>query len=89
MNNNLISFSNIKIFEVDSKKLKKILADNIKKYRKKLQLSQNSLGKLTDIDKNAFYAYEHEKCICSLEKAIKLCTLFNISLGEFLGFTKN
>lgn len=64
----------------------KLLANNIKKYRKQKKLSQNQLAELLDISREHLAKIETTKRSISLGLLFKLSETLEISLQELFTF---
>lgn len=66
-----------------------ILAENIKAYRKKLNLKQNELAEKLNISRQVLSSYETGKAEPNLKLLIKLSNLMNCSIDSLLGLDEN
>lgn len=61
----------------------KILADNVKKYRKQIRLSQEKLTKILECSREFISRVENNHEKLSLKMILKLSYFFKISPSEF------
>ena len=62
------------------------LAENIKKYRKEMDLTQERLADTMGVTVGAVSKWENGSNIPDIQTMMELANLFNISLDEFVGF---
>lgn len=65
-----------------------MFAERLKELREEHEMTQEGLGKLLNVTKQAVYAYEKGESEPNLEALIKLGDIFNVSLDYLLGRTK-
>lgn len=65
-----------------------VLGDRLKELREEKELTQEELGKLLSVSRQAVSSYESEDAEPSLNNLVRLADIFDISLDYLLGRTK-
>ena len=65
-----------------------MLGDNIKKYRKENNISQEALGEKLGVSRQSISLWENNQTQPSLENIVALAEIFNISTDDLLTRTK-
>ncbi|WP_097025436.1 helix-turn-helix domain-containing protein [Clostridium peptidivorans] len=65
-----------------------MFGDRLRELREEKQLTQEELGKLLNISRQAVSGYEAEGNEPNLQNLVKLADIFNVSLDYLLGRTK-
>lgn len=63
---------------------KKIIAQNIRKYRIKAGLSQVALGKLLGVHSSSISNWEKEQNSIDIDTLFKFCDLLNVPIGDMV-----
>lgn len=65
-----------------------MLGDRLRELREEKQLTQEELGKLINVSRQAISSYESEETEPSISNLVKLADILNVSLDYLLGRTK-
>lgn len=65
-----------------------MFADRLRELREENDMTQEQLGKLLNVTKQAVYSYEKGENEPSFDSLIKIADIFNVSLDYLLGRTK-
>lgn len=65
-----------------------LFGDRLRELREEYEMTQEQLGKLLNVTKQAIYTYEKGESEPTLSALIKLADIFNVSLDYLLGRTK-
>ena len=66
-----------------------MLADNLRLLRKNFKLTQQEVADILGIDRSTYTFYEAGKSTPSKENIVKLCDIFNVTVGYLFGVEKN
>lgn len=66
-----------------------MLADNLRTLRKNFGLTQQEVADILGIDRSTYTFYEAGKSTPSKENIVKLCDIFNVTVGYLFGVEKN
>ncbi len=66
-----------------------MLADNLRLLRKSFKLTQQEVADILGIDRSTYTFYEAGKSTPSKENIVKLCDIFNVTVGYLFGVEKN
>ncbi len=66
-----------------------MLAENLRNLRKKFNLTQQEIADILGIDRSTYTFYEAGKSTPSKENIVKLCDIFNVTVGYLFGVEKN
>ena len=66
-----------------------MLADNLRTLRKSFRLTQQEVADILGIDRSTYTFYEAGKSTPSKENIVKLCDIFNVTVGYLFGVEKN
>ena len=66
-----------------------MLADNLRILRKNFKLTQQEVADILGIDRSTYTFYEAGKSTPSKENIVKLCDIFNVTVGYLFGVEKN
>jgi len=62
-----------------------MIADRVRQYRQRCQLSQGALARAMGLAPNAISKIEHGHRKVTLDEALKFATIFGVPLQEFVG----
>ncbi|MBQ3136286.1 MAG: helix-turn-helix transcriptional regulator [Clostridia bacterium] len=66
-----------------------MLADNLRILRKSFKLTQQEVADILGVDRSTYTFYEAGKSTPSKENIVKLCDIFNVTVGYLFGVEKN
>lgn len=66
-----------------------MLADNLRTLRKSFGLTQQEVADILGIDRSTYTFYEAGKSTPTKENIVKLCDIFNVTVGYLFGVEKN
>ena len=66
-----------------------MLAENLRLLRKNFKLTQQEVADILGIDRSTYTFYEAGKSTPSKENIVKICDIFNVTVGYLLGVEKN
>ena len=66
-----------------------MLAENLRLLRKNFKLTQQEVADILGIDRSTYTFYEAGKSTPSKENIVKLCDIFNVTVGYLFGVEKN
>ncbi len=66
-----------------------MLADNLRILRKNFKLTQQEVADILGVDRSTYTFYEAGKSTPSKENIVKLCDIFNVTVGYLFGVEKN
>ena len=66
-----------------------MLADNLRLLRKNFKLTQQEVADILGVDRSTYTFYEAGKSTPTKENIIKLCDIYNVTVGYLLGVEKN
>ncbi len=66
-----------------------MFAENLRTLRKNFKLTQQEVADILGIDRSTYTFYEAGKSTPSKENIIKLCDIFNVTVGYLFGVEKN
>ncbi len=66
-----------------------MLADNLRFLRKSFKLTQQEVADILGIDRSTYTFYEAGKSTPTKENMVKLCDIYNVTVGYLLGVEKN
>lgn len=66
-----------------------MLADNLRLLRKNFKLTQQEVADILGVDRSTYTFYESGKSTPSKENIVKLCDIFNVTVGYLFGVEKN
>ncbi len=66
-----------------------MLADNLRLLRKSFKLTQQEIADILGVDRSTYTFYEAGKSTPSKENIVKLCDIFNVTVGYLFGVEKN
>lgn len=69
----------------DEKQIQKAISNGFLNIRKKNRLTQEKLAELLDVSVEHISRIENCKYTCSIIIIFKICSIFNISINDFLG----
>lgn len=65
-----------------------MFGDRLRELREEYQMTQEQLGKLLNVSKQAVYSYEKNESEPTFEALVKIADIFNVSLDYLLCRTK-
>ena len=66
-----------------------MFADNLRLLRKSFNLTQQEVADILGVNRSTYTFYEAGKSTPSKENIVKLCDIFNVTVGYLLGVEKN
>ncbi len=66
-----------------------MLSENLRILRKNFKLTQQEVADILGIDRSTYTFYEAGKSTPTKENIIKLCDIYNVTVGYILGVEKN
>ncbi len=66
-----------------------MLSENLRVLRKRFKLTQQEVADILGIDRSTYTFYEAGKSSPTKENIIKICDIFNVTVGYLLGVEKN
>lgn len=66
-----------------------MLSDNLRLLRKSFKLTQQEVADILGVDRSTYTFYEAGKSTPSKENIVKLCDIFNVTIGYLFGVEKN
>lgn len=66
-----------------------MLSENLRNLRKSFKLTQQEVADILGIDRSTYTFYEAGKSTPTKENLIKLCDIYNVTVGYLLGVEKN
>ena len=73
----------------DEKQIQKAISTAFISIRKKNKLTQEKLAELLDVSVEHISRIENCKYTCSITIIFKMCSIFNMSINEFLGISNS
>lgn len=66
-----------------------MLSENLRILRKSFRLTQQEVADILGVDRSTYTFYEAGKSTPTKENIIKLCDIYNVTVGYLLGVEKN
>ncbi len=66
-----------------------MLSENLRVLRKSFKLTQQEVADILGIDRSTYTFYEAGKSTPTKENIVKICDIFNVTVGYLLGVEKN
>ncbi len=66
-----------------------MLSENLRILRKNFKLTQQEVADILGIDRSTYTFYEAGKSTPTKENIVKICDIFNVTVGYLLGVEKN
>ena len=66
-----------------------MLSENLRILRKSFKLTQQEVADILGVDRSTYTFYEAGKSTPTKENMIKLCDIYNVTVGYLLGVEKN
>ena len=70
---------------LDEKKIRKNIKDNIKKYRTEKNITQKEFAKELNVAASTASAWEQGACTPDIEILFKICKFFDVDINEMVG----